>query len=381
MPRRRQWAIFAGVILVSCCAPVMAFLILQTPLGSFYLLVAAVLLLVMFLSAILVCLIVFRPRAQRTVYQDILNAVSQTRESKHTDIRMLRDLPPSHVQHVFASTELRSAQPLFFSRSWIYTPTFGWGEPAVLLGAAVYASAAFPAVFPPYRLSTECLNLAGGDPLTPVPNKLLVADGGIYNNLATDWFDTAHRLLGTPWRMDDRFPLPEAQPDHIIVVNASAPSRIRQIPRRWPRRNIYAFARIMTVLSENTVRPRLAELKLKPIDSLSVIDIAASPVDIASDVVSRSPADSPTFDRASALVAAFNNETDHYWLSLVDESSLLKTTLAPVGTVRAAQLLRQGYLSAIAALHPRFNSAGLATLPGESSFREMVMTGQLPWNG
>ncbi len=80
------------------------------------------------------------------------------------------------------------------SRNALFSEAFGaTRDPSLALTDAIYASAAFPFVFPPMPLRLSEIGLSGGtEQAIDRPARLLLSDGGIYNNLGTDWFqDTA----------------------------------------------------------------------------------------------------------------------------------------------------------------------------------------------
>ena len=132
--------------------------------------------------------------------------------------------------------------------------------PDLRLDRAVRASAAFPGLIPPARLSIRRLGLSwrhrvhrqppalrhmAGQPEHRSGRSLHLADGGVSNNLATSETD------------------PTNVGGHIVlVVDASAPPSTRRllglaIPYLG---EIVALQRSMTVLYANTVEPRMAEL-------------------------------------------------------------------------------------------------------------------------
>jgi predicted acylesterase/phospholipase RssA len=103
------------------------------------------------------------------------------------------------------------------SRQWIFTPAYGWGKPNMPLSSAVYASAAFPAAFPPLRVGVKSLKMSGGDVGEERPKRLLLADGGVYNNLGTDWFPDAVEASSHVFGLESRFDIPPDVDQRIIV--------------------------------------------------------------------------------------------------------------------------------------------------------------------
>lgn len=189
------------------------------------------------------------------------------------------------LAHVFAATDLNSGAPIYFSTAaggTIESPVLKTAPcPSLAVADVVRASAAFPGGFPPKRLSlarsglvwtsrTEGLDdferrfgwmgrtrhrkqAAGGDAEVPrslrPPRALFLSDGGVWNNLGTDW---------TPPLGNDDVPGSLVR----LVVDASAPVA----SRRMGGLNVPGLAeglaifRTMSVLYSNTVEPRVKAL-------------------------------------------------------------------------------------------------------------------------
>lgn len=126
------------------------------------------------------------------------------------------------VRHVFCATEMHSGKHAYFSHDVVYARGFGLGKPAGLpVATAVQASANFPGGFPVRALSADRFEFSvtdrfedaveegikmGRDILMPdedfawatanhdfpkarpLPDWLLLSDGGVFDNLAVDWF-------------------------------------------------------------------------------------------------------------------------------------------------------------------------------------------------
>ncbi len=100
------------------------------------------------------------------------------------------------TSHVFCTTDLVTQSPLFLvdygGRGWAYG-RYGWFEASrVPLAAAVRASAALPGAFPPRALATSMLIRASTRirGLT-APSRFHLSDGGVWDNLGTQWFGNA----------------------------------------------------------------------------------------------------------------------------------------------------------------------------------------------
>jgi NTE family protein len=169
----------------------------------------------------------FRGRGQ--VLGDVVGELYETKR--------LVDLPDG-VQTLFTATDLGCGRAFRMSREFIgiydyrYAPT-----PAGLrLGTAVAASAAFPLAMSPIRFSTEGTGLKGA------PQELALVDGGVYDNLAIEWFqgfETATRP-------------PEAvRPEFLVVINASGPLDQGK-PSRWTMGALWRERKIQYAQTLNT---------------------------------------------------------------------------------------------------------------------------------
>jgi len=184
------------------------------------------------------------------------------------------------VEHVFCATDLNSGAPFF-------VVTAEGGKLVSSLGSvpagdfkltdAVRASAAFPIGFPPKRLSLKRFGLVWKDRIVGiepgyvsmfqrrpeqrnrleralealraiVPHAVFLSDGGVWNNLATDWM--LRRSHG---------PSPRAG----LVVDASAPLASAPLHHlHLPGvAEMAAMARSMSILYSNTVDPRVQGLE------------------------------------------------------------------------------------------------------------------------
>jgi predicted acylesterase/phospholipase RssA len=146
--------------------------------------------------------------------------------------RRLRDIQRDDRIHAFLAVDLPSLKPVFVT-DWI-VHTIGLDnenhvacKPGPLsLASAVRASASFPGL-PSVRISHDDL----GDPVRdPVDHDLLLADGGAWNNLGTNW----ERELG--WLDRERVELPAAlaaaqEVGLHVVVDAGVP--VTRPTARW----------------------------------------------------------------------------------------------------------------------------------------------------
>jgi hypothetical protein len=101
------------------------------------------------------------------------------------------------VDHVFCATDLTSSCPLFFSTKGggrVFSERYGRGKGEdVPLNLAIAASAAFPPWIPPIRFRLSNRQFTRGD---KIPGYVYLSDGGVWNNLGTDWSRLRSSLLG-----------------------------------------------------------------------------------------------------------------------------------------------------------------------------------------
>ncbi|WP_345802253.1 patatin-like phospholipase family protein [Microbacterium sp. AZCO] len=273
----------------------------------------------------------------------------------------------SNVRHVFCATELVSGRPFYMSPTRISSPAFGSCDATLKLSEAIYASAAFPGVFPPLRVSTAELGLRGGDE-PERPRRLVLADGGVANNLGTDWFDESARPLSL---VHDFGEVPSVA--RKVIINASAPRRVVKIAGWWPMRFFQSLMRIFGVMYENTVTPRLAALKASADDGhVAIVDIAFS-----TGATARALCGSQNElikGRAKELARLLGESTLAGYLDKIAvRSSGLRTTLGRIGDTTTIQLLVHGYVSAMVSCHASFGTG--MSLPDLAWFEDLVLDG------
>ncbi|WP_314503876.1 patatin-like phospholipase family protein [uncultured Microbacterium sp.] len=315
-----------------------------------------------------------RKGSQITAYSSFLvevfkddKAPRKQRNARAKEIRQMRlsSLPDHDIQHVFCATELVSGRPFYMSARRLTSPAFGSCEANIPLNQAIYASAAFPGVFPPLRLGTRKLGLRGGE--EPIrPGTLVLADGGVYNNLGTDWFEDSTRPLSMIHDFGETVPVSQK-----IIVNASAPRRIKRIFGWWPASNLQSLMRIFGVMYENTVTPRLDALRTAADEGhVAVVDIAFSTGSMARAMCG-SP-DAGTKGRAKALAHRLGESSlSGYLDKIAVGSSGTRTKLSRIGEPATVQLLIHGYMSALVVCHAKLGTPA-TEIPDRGWFEDLV---------
>ena len=195
-----------------------------------------------------------------------------------------------------------------------------------------------------------------------LPRAIRLVDGGVFNNLGTDWFAVLEQNIHNPWAFGElKISAPRIERRNTIVVNAGAPSKpLARLRTPMP------VARIMSVLYDNTVRPRV---ELLDSSEVSLIDIAQSPIDLVRRLMKRHHG---AGDRAHDLMALFEGRGDAFWKRLIEETSGTATKLSKVGERSSARLMLHGYLSAVVLAHLRFGEGLPPTVRGEEFFLKLV---------
>lgn len=297
-----------------------------------------------------------RGAAQEALYASVLGGLDGGKAFGHLD-----KLRESTCTHVLVATDLVSAAPVFFSRQFVCCPPFGWGTAeGTRTASAVYASAAFPAVFPAKRFRRQRFEFQNGSASPPFPRLLKLNDGGVYNNLGTDWFDVLEsQETAEIWRFGNLQPPPALTPvARRIVVNAGAASRrLRRVPP------FLAISRTMSVLYDNTVRPRLQSMRELATDDLTapvVIDISESPYNIArrhADVDVNKFAEHQRDNageckkRADLLAHHLERKGETFWIEFARQTSGTPTKLTRAGLESGARMIFHGYLSTLVVMH------------------------------
>lgn len=194
--------------------------------------------------------------------------------------RTLASLRDRRVTHVFCATDLNSSGPTYLMTRAPHILSSAWGKPLGIqksagglpVATAVRASAAFPGGLPPVRLRTTELDLhqsaaqqlaryremdfaeMGG----PTPKAIYLSDGGVWNNIGTDWF-LEHRRTETPLSVDRN----RVEADRFVVIDASAPNVSE--PRLWYLTfpwlaELGSIVRTLKAMSASTVTARIDAL-------------------------------------------------------------------------------------------------------------------------
>jgi predicted acylesterase/phospholipase RssA len=276
----------------------------------------------------------------------------------------LSQLRKDGLDHVICSTELRSAEQVYFAGDFVYSYALGHGKPADMpLAQAVQASAAYPGGFPPATLPARRHDFTGAPsppsgPPAP-PDYMVLTDGGVYDNMGDQWArGYADRVKRWSALADGRL-----APNQLVVVNASArvpwsPFRRRLIPLIG---EVLALLRVMDVMFVNTtnVRRQAIVASYNPADPGTasalpsvLVQIAQSPFVVA-NAFSRD--ESAVGQRARAVLEFLSQGPgSEAWKQIANDNSAVATTLSKLGADVSARLIYQGYVVTMCNLHVFF---------------------------
>lgn len=259
--------------------------------------------------------------------------------------KRLSEMQPG-VDHVIAAADLQTAEQVYFSRRFVCSYRLSWGVPNDLKVAwAAQASACLPGAFAPVAKPASAFAFA--QPRKDAPKRVLLVDGGVYDNMGTQW----------PINVDDRIKAPGVPkppplvPDEVIVVNASAAMQVE--PRRtarWPL--IGEFTSLIAdkdIMYDQTtaVRRRLLYARFRatrrgqpeqPAMNGVIAQIDRSPLALAGSFAGGSD---DAAARAQKVLDQLSGAAD--WKAEAKANAAVKTTLSRIKAERAAGLLRHAY--------------------------------------
>jgi len=289
-------------------------------------------------------------------------AFERTLFSKNGRATRLRDIARPNIDHVLCATELRSAEAVFFSGTFVYSYCLGHGIPSDLnLARAVQASACFPGGFPPARIKgaqhsfTGAPNIPGCD--AAQKRELVMSDGGVYDNMGDEW---ARAFTGRVKRWPE-LGLGRVPPDRLVVVNASArfpwvPFSYGAIPIAG---EILALKTVLDVMYLNTTNVRRQEIVHsftpdKPADPATLpsvlVQIAQSPFVVA-EAFAKSK--DPAGQRARAVLNTLGNTKDE-WAKIAQANATVGTKLSRFKRDVTVRLIYHGYVVSMCNLHTLF---------------------------
>jgi predicted acylesterase/phospholipase RssA len=263
----------------------------------------------------------------------------------------------SGVDHVICSADLQTAEAVFFSGRFLHSFRLGWGRPGdVRLARAVQSSAALPGAFHPRRLPTAALGFERPEAV----RRMLLTDGGVYDNMATEW---PVRLAARVGEGAAPSPPPHVC-DELIVVNSSAAQGVR------PRRSVDVpllgelteLLAVKDVLYDQTtaVRRRWLNLRFQLAGERDCTLPGVAPLAGTTVQIDRSPLALPrqfhrgrddVARRARAAIDHLGVVAEAEWEQDAAASRSVKTALSKIPPQTTARLLRHAYALTMANAH------------------------------
>jgi predicted acylesterase/phospholipase RssA len=276
----------------------------------------------------------------------------------------------STVNHVFCATDLESGDHFYMAPRFLYGFREGistTGPTSVSLAAAAQASAALPGAFPPAVIATGPFVRDPSIDVPPTPpERVVLSDGGVYDNMADQWES------GLPRRLTICAPLQEVQePAQVLVVsNASATwewmpfvanGRIAHelvgLLRDQGVQYDVSTARRRNQLLERFQRNRRAGTG--PVGVIVMIDrlpmSLAQPFTAGSDEIA-----------ARAVEAVRFLDTCHTpdeWEAMAERNAHVATTLGPIGVDTTLDLMEHAFTSTVVGLYVLHGMGSLVEFP------------------
>jgi predicted acylesterase/phospholipase RssA len=281
------------------------------------------------------------------------------------------------VAHVICAADLQTAEHVYFSDQFVNCFRAGWGVPGDLrLAQAVQASAALPGAFNVVTLPVAPHHFEK----TPPFRSFKLTDGGVYDNMGTEW----------PMRLAQRLregtaPAGLAPIDELVVVNGSAAQGVvkRESLRAPLLGELTTLLAVKDVLYDQTtaVRRRLLDLRFRVTRrdpearegrlAGALVQIDRSPYDVPDEFAAF---DDELADRARDVIARLGGDDDDSrkaWRATADASRSVKTALSKIPADRAASLVRHAYVLTMANCHVLLGYP-IVAVPDDARFRELV---------
>lgn len=279
------------------------------------------------------------------------------------------------VDHVFCATDLQSGRHVYLAPDFVYAYDFGAGRPGPMsLARAVQCSACLPGAFAPRVLPTAPYQLAGAAtwPAGGPPDRFVLVDGGVYDNMADQWLvgmpDRARLLSDLGVRL--RGPVIE----DVVIANAGG------VFGRRARRGLtvpgLGDVRVLKLVSDvmyavTTTHRRQQFIRRSQIEHAvgagqrgGLIHISQTPWTVAEAFDRGGDA---IADRARAVLGALRSLDRPAWTAQVRRSVSVPTTLGRLGMARSVDVLEHAYLLAMCNLHVLLGYP-LLTIPDRARF-------------
>jgi hypothetical protein len=298
----------------------------------------------------------------------------------------LRDITSS-VDHVFCTTDVESAQPMFFAPKFIYGFRHGLAATAtsdLTVAQVTQASAAVPPGFPPVTFAVPEFRRSDATGTAPdamadrtdAPGVVRLSDGGVYDNLGDEWEGGfGPRAAQYPELLD-------VQPPADLLVVSDASPRFGWRPftaRGLVAPEVHGVLRTIDLLWAGTTTRRRHDLyeRFRPGSqepnrcSGVLVMIDDSPVEVCRAALELG--DPEVEARAEAAIDfLLDQRGDDAWQALSERCARVPTTLGPLTVPVTLELIELAYMATMVALHVFLGVGALHAFP------RRAFAGQLP---
>jgi predicted acylesterase/phospholipase RssA len=267
----------------------------------------------------------------------------------------LRDVDHADVHHVFCATDLQSGDAVYFTPRLVSGYRLGFGSPGDFpLAMAVQCSACLPGAFPPRVIDnrdnrqfhferTYDTNRPG---FPPSVDRLVVNDGGVYDNMADQWEQGYHDRAGRAGSPLD----PNGAADLIVVANAGKSASWTPWKGRRLRSDLPGLTRTIDVLYDVSTAQRRKRLvskvdpsELGQVGLGALVHITTSPLAVIERFSFKGDAgQQQRAESARAVVAALADPDE--WYRIGDANGSVKTTLGRLPLEDVARLVWHSYV-------------------------------------
>ena len=293
--------------------------------------------------------------------------------------------PPLATDHVFCATDLTSSSPLFFSTNGegrIFSKRYGRGQGKdIALHFAVAASAAFPPVISPAPLRILHRGFAR---LPKDLTTVWLTDGGVWNNLGTDWNHLYDSVLAaeTEWiqrsrsvehSVAERVAKASCPPSGVLLIaNASKPDEWQNL---WKLKVpgisfLVTTMRVLSVAVNSTIVGRTDDIER--ISELERVPGRTEPVLVQ---MTRRPDSEP--HAAESPVGAVELEAIAALRPCWDADEIVPTTFNNIGPHNTLRMIVRGYLNTRRATAGRFGHVA-PMIPRRDWFEQLLQPGAPP---
>lgn len=274
----------------------------------------------------------------------------------------LNDLSDT-VTHIICATELNSGRHLYLANGAVHSHNWGTSTTADLrVSVAAQASSNMPFAFNVRALRNARMNLPGSEVNPKVPRRLPVTDGGVYDNMGSQWFTRLaerHAELSGGTAEQQSFAELIKPPDLVVIANASGLGRVKTDGMSlWPVVGfVKGLLRVTSILYEQTTAFRRSTIVHDFDDVTRGLD--GTLVQITSDPtlfpVLRARAGQSDAARAQHALVRLN-AIGGDWNAEATRNAGVATAFWPLARTRMATVMWHAYLQTAANLHIKYNT-------------------------